>query len=146
MRGVLARVLARRRTRTVRRGSACLRADGGRRPGWRRADWRVFRRPGQTPGWLTAAQRARLSPAVTTALSAGWTPGALAAFAGANTDGVRSPYAVLANHRYGPVLTRASRAGRSPARSTVGPGWQCTTSAACSRPQPRRASGRSAPG
>jgi hypothetical protein len=45
---------------------------------------------------LTAAQRARLAPAVTTALRAGWTPQRLAAFAGANTSGVRNPYAVLA--------------------------------------------------
>jgi hypothetical protein len=49
------------------------------------ADWR-----------LTAAQRTRLVAAVTTALSAGWTPQTLAAFAGANTSGVRNPYAVLA--------------------------------------------------
>jgi hypothetical protein len=49
------------------------------------------------PGWrLTAAQRARLAPAVTAALNAGWAPQALAAFAGANTSGVRNPYAVLA--------------------------------------------------
>jgi hypothetical protein len=44
---------------------------------------------------LTIAQRARLAPAVTAALNAGWTPQALAAFAGANTSGVRNPYAVL---------------------------------------------------
>jgi Helix-turn-helix domain len=49
------------------------------------------------PDWrLTAAQRARLAPAVAAALNAGWMPQALAAFAGANTTGVRSPYAVLA--------------------------------------------------
>lgn len=49
-------------------------------------------------GWrLTAAQRIRLTPAVTAALGAGWTPRALAAFTGANTDGVRSLYAVLAS-------------------------------------------------
>jgi Helix-turn-helix domain len=48
-------------------------------------------------GWrLTAAQRSRLGPAVTAALGAGWTPQALAAFAGANTAGVRNQYAVLA--------------------------------------------------
>jgi hypothetical protein len=45
---------------------------------------------------LTAAQRARLASAVTTALSAGWTPQTLAAFTGANTSGVRNPSAVLA--------------------------------------------------
>ena len=48
-------------------------------------------------GWrLTAAQRARLAPAVQAALDAGWLPQALATFTGANTVGVRSPYAVLA--------------------------------------------------
>ena len=49
------------------------------------------------PDWrLTAAQRARLAAAVTAALTAGWTPRALAAITGANTSGVRNPYAVLA--------------------------------------------------
>jgi hypothetical protein len=48
-------------------------------------------------GWqLTASQRARLVPAVTTALSTGWTPASLAAFTGSNSSGVRNPYAVLA--------------------------------------------------
>ena len=47
-------------------------------------------------GWrLTKAQRARLAPAGQAALAAGWVPQALAAFTGANTAGVRSPYAVL---------------------------------------------------
>jgi len=42
-------------------------------------------------GWkLTATQRARLSPAVSAALGTGWTPGALAAFTGANTAGVHN--------------------------------------------------------
>jgi Helix-turn-helix domain len=45
---------------------------------------------------LTAAQRARLAPAVATALTAGWTPQRLAGFTGANITGVRNPYAVLA--------------------------------------------------
>lgn len=45
---------------------------------------------------LTAAQRGRLAPAVDAALRAGWTPAELAAFTGANTGGVRNPYAVLA--------------------------------------------------
>jgi hypothetical protein len=46
--------------------------------------------------WLvTAEQRARLAPAVKAALDIGWTPSSLAAFTGANIDGVRSPYAVL---------------------------------------------------
>jgi len=48
-------------------------------------------------GWpLSAAQRARLAPLVAAAAAAGWDPEGLAAFAGANTAGVRSPYAVLA--------------------------------------------------
>jgi hypothetical protein len=48
------------------------------------ADWR-----------LTAAQRARPAPALAVALNAGWMPQALATLAGANTTGVRNPYAVL---------------------------------------------------
>jgi hypothetical protein len=48
------------------------------------------------PWRLTAAQRARLSPVVDAAINAGWAPGELAAHVGANTEGVRSPYAVLA--------------------------------------------------
>jgi hypothetical protein len=45
---------------------------------------------------LAGRQRARLIPAVMAALAAGWTPHGLAAFTGANTAGVRNPYAVLA--------------------------------------------------
>jgi hypothetical protein len=45
---------------------------------------------------LTAAQRARLAPAVATALTAGWTPQRLAGFTGGSITGVRNPYAVLA--------------------------------------------------
>jgi hypothetical protein len=49
------------------------------------------------PGWrLTTAQRTRLAAAVTAALNEGWTPRTLAAVTGANTSGVRNPYAVLA--------------------------------------------------
>lgn len=49
------------------------------------------------PAWqLTASQRARLTPAVLGAADQGWAPRELAAFAGANTGGVRNPYAVLA--------------------------------------------------
>jgi Helix-turn-helix domain len=49
------------------------------------------------PTWpLTARQQARLAPAVAAALAAGWEPRTLAGFAGGNTSGVRSPYAVLA--------------------------------------------------
>jgi hypothetical protein len=40
--------------------------------------------------------RATFAPDVGAALSIGWTPSVLAAFAGANTLGVRSPAAVLA--------------------------------------------------
>lgn len=48
------------------------------------------------PAWpLAPGQRHRLAPAVSAAIEAGWTPSGLAAFAGANTGGVRSPYAVL---------------------------------------------------
>ncbi|MHB1592934.1 MAG: helix-turn-helix domain-containing protein [Streptosporangiaceae bacterium] len=44
----------------------------------------------------TAAQRARLTPAVTAALAAGWAPADLAGFTGASVAGIRNPYAVLA--------------------------------------------------
>lgn len=63
--------------------------------------------------WLTAAQQARLIPAVRAALDAGWTPQALAAFTGANTSGVRSAWAVLAA-RLSP--TELPPPGRRPAR------------------------------
>jgi hypothetical protein len=66
------------------------------------------------PDWrLTAAQRGRLAPAVTAALDAGWTPQALAAFAGANTSGVRNPYAVLAA-RLAPAELPPPHRGRVP--------------------------------
>ena len=45
---------------------------------------------------LTDPQRARLTPAVVAALTAGWAPRELADFTGGNTSGVRSPHAVLA--------------------------------------------------
>jgi hypothetical protein len=49
------------------------------------------------PAWrLTESQRARLTPAVTAALAAGWAPADLAAFTGGNTSGIRNPYAILA--------------------------------------------------
>jgi len=48
-------------------------------------------------GWrLTPTHRLVLTPVVTAVLDEGWTLRALAAFTGANTSGVRSPYAVLA--------------------------------------------------
>jgi hypothetical protein len=69
------------------------------------------------PDWrLTAAQRARLAAAVTAALNAGWTPWTLAAITGANTSGVRNPYAVLAA-RLAPAelpLPHAQRPPRPP--------------------------------
>ncbi len=50
------------------------------------------------PRWLLSIrQRHRLAPAVQAALAAGWTPAALARYAGANPAGVRNPYAVLAS-------------------------------------------------
>ena len=65
---------------------------------------------------LTATQRARLAPAVTVALTAGWTPSpALAAFTGANTNGVRNPYAVLA--------ARLSKAELPPPTRSPRPAW-----------------------
>jgi hypothetical protein len=45
---------------------------------------------------LTPTQRLKLTPVITAALDEGWTPRVLAAFTGANTSGVHSPYAVLA--------------------------------------------------
>lgn len=50
------------------------------------------------PAWpLARGQRHRLASRITAALTAGWSPTALAAHVGANPDGVRSPYAVLAS-------------------------------------------------
>lgn len=67
-------------------------------------------------GWrLTKAQRARLTPAVMAALDMGWTPQALASATGANTAGVRNPYAVLAVRLSPAELPMpASRPGRPP--------------------------------
>src|SRR5262249_16717849 len=49
------------------------------------------------PGWrLTGAPRTKLAAGGRAAVNAGWTPRALAAITGANTSGVRNPYAVLA--------------------------------------------------
>ncbi|MHB1873408.1 MAG: helix-turn-helix domain-containing protein [Streptosporangiaceae bacterium] len=45
---------------------------------------------------MTGSHRAKLMPLVMAALQAGWSPGGLARFTGANTSGVRNPYAVLA--------------------------------------------------
>ncbi len=70
------------------------------------------------PRWpLTARQRKRLVPAIRAALAAGWAPRALAEFAGANTAGVRSPYAVLRS-RLSPGELPAP-----PARQAPRPPW-----------------------
>jgi len=70
------------------------------------------------PGWrLTAAQRTRLAAAVTAALNAGWTPRALAAITGANTSGVRNPYAVLA------VRLSAAELPPPPGQRPLRPPW-----------------------
>ena len=81
---------------TVRRLRARAADTGhGRYSRWRPGGRRVF--AVLDDGWrLTADQRARLAPAVQAGLGAGWLPQALAAFTGANTAGVRNPYAVLA--------------------------------------------------
>ena len=65
-------------------------------------------------GWrLTRVQRARLTPAAQAALDMGWTSQALASATGANTTGVRNPYAVLAARLSVAELTMpASRPGR----------------------------------
>jgi hypothetical protein len=63
---------------------------------------------------LTAAQRARLAPAVATALTSGWTPQRLAGFTGGNITGVRSPYAVLAA-RLSPAELPAAPGATGPA-------------------------------
>ncbi|GAA3096367.1 helix-turn-helix domain-containing protein [Streptosporangium carneum] len=46
---------------------------------------------------LSPAQVRRLAPAVTAALAGGWSPASLAEHVGANTVGVRNPYAVLSS-------------------------------------------------
>ncbi len=68
--------------------------------------------------WLvTAAQQAKLMPAVQAALERGWTPRALAEFTGANSNGVHSPYAVLA------ARLSASELPRSPGQGSARPPW-----------------------
>jgi hypothetical protein len=58
---------------------------------------------------LTAAQRARLAPAVAMALTSGWTPQRLAGFTGGNITGVRNSYAAPAA-RLSPAELPALRA------------------------------------
>jgi Helix-turn-helix domain len=65
---------------------------------------------------LTAAQRERLAPAVDAALSAGWTPAGLAEITGANTDGVRNRYAVLAARLSAAELPGPPRSASRPLR------------------------------
>ena len=115
------------------------------------------------PDWrLTAAQRARLARAVTTALNAGWTPQALAAFAGANTSGVGNPSAVLAARLSPAELPppRMRRPSRPPwcgecdqATRMLGfdsdaprPCPRCKPAAKPSRTEPATPSGRASPG
>jgi hypothetical protein len=70
------------------------------------------------PGWpLTDRQRRRLAPMAATALEAGWAPSALASFVGANTAGVRSPYAVLA------ARLSSAELPLPPARARARPSW-----------------------
>jgi hypothetical protein len=64
---------------------------------------------------LTAGQRRRLTPAVAVALAEGWSPGALAEFAGANAAGIRNPAAVL--------TARLSPAELPPAPAQRRPPW-----------------------
>jgi hypothetical protein len=87
----------------------------GARPEGGGAEDEFFRALG--PGWLlTAGQRARLTPAVAEAVTEGWDASELAAFVGANSAGVRSPYAVLAARLSPPELPapRAPAAPRTP--------------------------------
>jgi hypothetical protein len=67
------------------------------------------------PAWrLTEAQHTRLTPAVLTALDQGWTPHELSRTAGANTAGVRNPYAVLAARLSAAELPPPARSARPP--------------------------------
>lgn len=63
---------------------------------------------------LTGAQRARLAPAAQAALEMGWAPQQLASVAGANTAGVRNPYAVLAARLSAAELPPPARSARPP--------------------------------
>ncbi|MEO6767609.1 MAG: helix-turn-helix domain-containing protein [Umezawaea sp.] len=68
------------------------RAGGGGDPDERAVDLLVD----LGPRWaLTPGQRQRLAPMVATALATGWTRDALLAYLAANSDGVRSAFAVL---------------------------------------------------
>src|SRR6185312_17012395 len=83
--------------RTIRRPPASSGRHDPAKDGRQAGDGTVgfFARLGAS--WpLTDHQRQRLAPLATAALDAGWDPSALAAFAGANTTGIRNPAAVLA--------------------------------------------------
>ena len=71
---------------------------------------------------LTAARRRKLTPAVASALAAGWTPARLAELTGAGTVGIRNPFAVLAAR-----LAQAQIPPSGPTRSAGRPPWcgQC---------------------
>ena len=87
---------------------------------------------------LTGEQRATLSPAAETALSSGWSAcRAQAAFTGANTEGVRSPFAVL-TARLSPAELQASR---RPGGAGPEPPWcgQCDQATGCSASTATRA-------
>jgi hypothetical protein len=77
---------------------------------------------GVSPRWLlTKGQRRRLTPAVTGALAAGWTPDCLAEQVGANTAWIRNAAAVLAARLSPPELPQP------PPPATRRPPWcgQC---------------------
>ena len=101
---------------------------------------------------LTSRQRARLAPAVETALGSGWTPAALAAFTGANTEGVRNPYAVL-TARLSPAdlpVPRGQRPVRPPwcgqcDQATRMLGFDGDTPRPCPRCKPATAASRASP-
>jgi hypothetical protein len=90
------------------------------------------------PQWrLTAAQRDRLMPAVEAALADGWTPDRLAELTGANSVGVRNPYAVLSARLSPDQLPvpsgRHHRCSRGAANVTVRPSSGSTGSATPAR-------------
>jgi hypothetical protein len=63
---------------------------------------------------LTRGQRGKLTSAVQAALDRGWAPDALASVTGANTTGVRNPFAVLATRLSAAELPPPTRPGRPP--------------------------------
>ena len=63
---------------------------------------------------LTGEHRAKLAPAVEAALGMGWVPRPLASAVGANTAGVRNPYAVLAARLSAAELPPPAQPARPP--------------------------------